>query len=178
MTLVLSSLVLSSLVLSSLVLSSLASAMRFLDSCVAPVRGGTYFSLPPQRKVGKRKRANTVSPSSYPRAPNVPGLHLAACQPVCVANVTANASPAPCTRTTANHAGRVSSPCGKRCVGCRAAHASARTGKPIAVRWFPVRCGGRPTVCRMGAQEDAMPLTRTRVYEAGEATFQGAGNAP
>ncbi|WP_204117543.1 hypothetical protein, partial [Paraburkholderia sp. C35] len=29
-------------------------------SCVAPVRGGTYFSLPPQRKVGKRKRANTA----------------------------------------------------------------------------------------------------------------------
>ncbi|MEX3933509.1 hypothetical protein AB4Y32_17170 [Paraburkholderia phymatum] len=27
----------------------------------APVRGGTYFSLPPQRKVGKRKRANTAS---------------------------------------------------------------------------------------------------------------------
>jgi hypothetical protein len=25
-------------------------------SGVAPVRGGTYFSLPPQRKVGKRKR--------------------------------------------------------------------------------------------------------------------------
>jgi hypothetical protein len=33
-----------------------ASAMRYLASCVAPVRGGTYFSLPPQRKVGKRKR--------------------------------------------------------------------------------------------------------------------------
>ncbi|WP_204117413.1 hypothetical protein, partial [Paraburkholderia sp. C35] len=34
---------------------------RFVSgaSCVAPVRGGTYFSLPPQRKVGKRKRANT-----------------------------------------------------------------------------------------------------------------------
>jgi len=28
---------------------------------VAPVRGGTYFSLPPQRKVGKRKRAHTAS---------------------------------------------------------------------------------------------------------------------
>jgi hypothetical protein len=28
---------------------------------VAPVRGGTYFSLPPQRKVGKRKRAQTAS---------------------------------------------------------------------------------------------------------------------
>ncbi|MHB9838588.1 hypothetical protein Q8F57_027545 [Paraburkholderia terrae] len=35
---------------------SLASAMRYLASSVAPVRGGTYFSLPPQRKVGKRKR--------------------------------------------------------------------------------------------------------------------------
>jgi hypothetical protein len=32
---------------------------RFI--CVAPVRGGTYFSLPPQRKVGKRKRAQTAS---------------------------------------------------------------------------------------------------------------------
>jgi hypothetical protein len=30
--------------------------------CTAPVRGGTYFSLPPQRKVGKRKRAQTASP--------------------------------------------------------------------------------------------------------------------
>ncbi|MEX3976364.1 hypothetical protein, partial [Paraburkholderia caribensis] len=35
---------------------ALASAMRYLASRVAPVRGGTYFSLPPQRKVGKRKR--------------------------------------------------------------------------------------------------------------------------
>ncbi|CAG9194564.1 hypothetical protein BCAR13_110181 [Paraburkholderia caribensis] len=31
---------------------SLASALRYLTSGVAPVRGGTYFSLPPQRKVG------------------------------------------------------------------------------------------------------------------------------
>ncbi|CAG9257517.1 hypothetical protein PCAR4_410101 [Paraburkholderia caribensis] len=35
---------------------SLASAICYLASRVAPVRGGTYFSLPPQRKVGKRKR--------------------------------------------------------------------------------------------------------------------------
>ncbi|ALL67558.1 liporotein [Paraburkholderia caribensis MBA4] len=35
---------------------ALASALRYLASGVAPVRGGTYFSLPPQRKVGKRKR--------------------------------------------------------------------------------------------------------------------------
>ncbi|MCO4876797.1 hypothetical protein, partial [Paraburkholderia caribensis] len=31
---------------------SLASALRYRASGVAPVRGGTYFSLPPQRKVG------------------------------------------------------------------------------------------------------------------------------
>jgi hypothetical protein len=35
---------------------SLASALCRRASSVAPVRGGTYFSLPPQRKVGKRKR--------------------------------------------------------------------------------------------------------------------------
>ncbi len=35
---------------------ALASARRYRASSVAPVRGGTYFSLPPQRKVGKRKR--------------------------------------------------------------------------------------------------------------------------
>jgi hypothetical protein len=35
---------------------SLASAVCFWFASVAPVRGGTYFSLPPQRKVGKRKR--------------------------------------------------------------------------------------------------------------------------
>jgi hypothetical protein len=35
---------------------ALASANCYLASRVAPVRGGTYFSLPPQRKVGKRKR--------------------------------------------------------------------------------------------------------------------------
>ncbi|WP_353555927.1 hypothetical protein [Paraburkholderia terrae] len=33
-----------------------ASALCLRASRVAPVRGGTYFSLPPQRKVGKRKR--------------------------------------------------------------------------------------------------------------------------
>ncbi|CAG9242762.1 hypothetical protein PCAR4_1200030 [Paraburkholderia caribensis] len=34
----------------------LASALCLWFASVAPVRGGTYFSLPPQRKVGKRKR--------------------------------------------------------------------------------------------------------------------------
>jgi len=32
---------------------ALASAFCLRASSVAPVRGGTYFSLPPQRKVGE-----------------------------------------------------------------------------------------------------------------------------
>ncbi|MEX3971995.1 hypothetical protein, partial [Paraburkholderia caribensis] len=51
---------------------SLASAICFRASGVAPVRGGTYFSLPPQRKVGKRKRLTPPILDVYPRAPNVP----------------------------------------------------------------------------------------------------------
>src|SRR5689334_12054624 len=39
-----------------LLVFSLASAFCFWFASLAPVRGGTYFSLPPQRKVGKRKR--------------------------------------------------------------------------------------------------------------------------
>jgi hypothetical protein len=40
---------------------SLASALCLRASSVAPVRGGTYFSLPPQRKVGKRKRLTPLT---------------------------------------------------------------------------------------------------------------------
>src|ERR1700750_1671341 len=42
-------------VLSWVLLLSLASAWCYWFASVTPVRGGTYFSLPPQRKVGKRK---------------------------------------------------------------------------------------------------------------------------
>ena len=34
---------------------------------VAPVRGGTYFSLPPQREVGKRKRLTPLILKRVPR---------------------------------------------------------------------------------------------------------------
>jgi hypothetical protein len=54
------------------VFAGLASAFSYRFASVAPVRGGTYFSLPPQRKVGKRKRAHTASACSYPRALHVP----------------------------------------------------------------------------------------------------------
>ncbi|SIT38452.1 hypothetical protein BN2476_170134 [Paraburkholderia piptadeniae] len=47
-------------------LFSLASALAPRGAGVAPVRGGTYFSLPPQRKVGKRKRAHTASAWQLP----------------------------------------------------------------------------------------------------------------
>src|SRR6266702_2679582 len=57
-------------------------------SSVAPVRGGTYFSLPPQRKVGKRKRLTPPGPCSYPRALNVPTLHTAVPWLVLVANAS------------------------------------------------------------------------------------------
>jgi hypothetical protein len=38
---------------------------------VPPVRGGTYFSLPPQRKVGKRKRLTPLILKRVPRAVTV-----------------------------------------------------------------------------------------------------------
>jgi hypothetical protein len=37
------------------------SLICYWSICVAPVRGSTHFSLPPQRKVSKRKRAQTAS---------------------------------------------------------------------------------------------------------------------
>jgi hypothetical protein len=66
----------------------LASALRFRGAGVAPVRGGTYFSLPRQRKVGKRKPLHTASACFCPRAPNGPALHPAAHWFVLVANAS------------------------------------------------------------------------------------------
>ncbi|SDH16465.1 hypothetical protein SAMN04487926_102362 [Paraburkholderia steynii] len=69
--------------------SALASAICLRASRVAPVRGGTYFSLPPQRKVGKRKRL-TPPGSVCLRAPNRSyashGNHVThvRCQRVCL----------------------------------------------------------------------------------------------
>ncbi|OYD77060.1 UNVERIFIED_ORG: hypothetical protein BDU10_2159 [Burkholderia sp. CF145] len=57
---------------------ALASALCLRASNVAPVRGGTYFSLPPQRKVGKRKRLTPPALDVCPRAPNVPTLRTVA----------------------------------------------------------------------------------------------------
>jgi hypothetical protein len=42
--------------------AALASAVSCRSASVAPVRGGTYFSLQRQRKVGKRKPLQTSGP--------------------------------------------------------------------------------------------------------------------
>src|SRR5262249_37056297 len=63
----------------------LASAFCFLVASVAPVRGGTYFSLPRQRKVGKRKPLTPPTFVFHPRAPNGPVLHTATYFSMCVA---------------------------------------------------------------------------------------------
>ncbi|CAG9223014.1 hypothetical protein PSAB6_420014 [Paraburkholderia sabiae] len=42
-----------------LIAAALASALTYRFISVAPVRGGTYFSLQRQRKVGKRKPLQT-----------------------------------------------------------------------------------------------------------------------
>src|SRR5690349_4135897 len=102
--------------------------MRYLASGVAPVRGGTYFSLPPQRKVGKRKRLTPPVLDVCPRAPNGPTLHT----PVPWLVLVANASNQRLTRFT--HL-RFSTPRqtvrrrpgGKLCVGFRAIRAPLRT---------------------------------------------------
>ncbi|SIT50568.1 hypothetical protein BN2476_850001 [Paraburkholderia piptadeniae] len=56
---------------------------------VAPVRGGTYFSLQRQRKVGKRKPLTPPVLDGYPRALDVPVLRAARCGPMLAANALA-----------------------------------------------------------------------------------------
>ncbi|MBN3755970.1 hypothetical protein G3N95_23705 [Paraburkholderia sp. Tr-20389] len=65
------------LLLLLLLLPSLASALCLWFAGVAPVRGGTYFSLQRQRKVGKRK---PLTPLAFVLAcgpPTGPALHTA-----------------------------------------------------------------------------------------------------
>ncbi|SIT49963.1 hypothetical protein BN2476_740007 [Paraburkholderia piptadeniae] len=65
---------------------ALASAYAPRGAGVAPVRGGTYSSLPRQRRVGRRKPLTPPVLDVYPRALNFPTLHTAAYSPMCVAN--------------------------------------------------------------------------------------------
>ena len=103
----------------------LASAICCPASCVAPVRGGTYFLC--RRKESKlRKRAHTASPNFYPRALNVPILHSATLQFLFVAGALNTRL----TRFKHQFSGPrhriVFAPCGQLCVGCRTASVGAR----------------------------------------------------
>src|SRR6185369_8956062 len=65
---------------------ALASAICYLASRVAPVRGGTYFSLPPQRKVGKRKRLTPPAHVPIHGPPTSPRFTRQRPDPVPIAN--------------------------------------------------------------------------------------------
>src|SRR6266702_8134947 len=80
----------------------LASALCLRASSVAPVRGGTYFSLPPQRKVGKRKRL-TPPARVFIHGPPTSPRFTRQCPGWCsLPTLRMNASPASNTRTRAS----------------------------------------------------------------------------
>src|SRR6266702_7191474 len=80
----------------------LASALCLRASSVAPVRGGTYFSLPPQRKVGKRKRL-TPPARVFIHGPPTSPRFTRQCPGWCsLPTLRTNASPASNTRTRAS----------------------------------------------------------------------------
>jgi hypothetical protein len=93
---------------------------RLRGAGVAPVRGGTYFSLQRQRKVGKRKpltppaRIGTRGPPQRPHASHGKLLHPS------VANVLAVSLTRFMHGTTARRVCRQVFFCGKLCVGCPA----------------------------------------------------------
>src|SRR5690349_5010952 len=111
--------------------------MRYLASRVAPVRGGTYFSLPPQRKVGKRKRLTPSALDVCPRAPSVPNLHTAAHLFTCVANALSVRLTHFIARVTVRRARQFAA---AQVANCVSAFAScAHHSGPVAGLVFPVR---------------------------------------
>ena len=116
---------------------ALASALCLRASSVAPVRGGTYFSLPPQRKVGKRKRLTPPArvlihgPSTSPR-------FTRQCPGWCwLPTLRMNASPASNTRTRASGSERFLPPRWQTVcrLSRRIAWRSYRVGRmPLSVR--------------------------------------------
>ncbi|EUC21538.1 hypothetical protein PMI06_009254 [Burkholderia sp. BT03] len=79
-----------------------ASASCYLGSRVAPVRGGTYFSLPPQRKVGKRKRLTPLAHLPIHGPPTSPRFTRQRPCSRALPTLQINASPASNTRARAS----------------------------------------------------------------------------
>ena len=144
-------------------------------SCVAPVRGGTYFLC--RRKESKqRKRANTANASYCLRAPNGShtshgnALFLARCHRFESTYHPLQSPVAP--RAAANSYGR---PGGKLCVGWRA----LRVGDPTRDTAFAFQSGveriwreSRHTVCHLENLGDLIACGATRAREAGDACIR------
>ena len=62
--------------LGGLLVFSLASALRCLPFKRRPCAGRHLLFFAAAKKSRQKKAANTASPCSYPRAPNVPTLHM------------------------------------------------------------------------------------------------------
>ena len=68
--------------------SALASALRCLPFTRRPCAGRHLLFFAAAKKSRQKKAANTASPCSYPRAPNVPTLHMTVPWSVLVANAS------------------------------------------------------------------------------------------
>ena len=109
---------------------SLASAFCFRFASVAPVRGGTYFSLPRQRKVGKRKPLTPPVLVLACGPPTVLTLHAATRSFARVASVlTARITHFKLPRHGPRYQEAHGRPGGKLCVGRRDGSAPLRTEK-------------------------------------------------
>ena len=147
----------------------LASAMCLRASSVAPVRGGTYFSLPPpQRRVGKRKRLTPPARVLIHGPPTSPCFTRQ-----CTPHPLRIPVPGPAA------ANGVCRPGGKLCVGCRDVRVSALTRntnlatQPGVIR---VRRESLRTVCHLDGTNHSLTPALAWVPEAGETSIRSAGN--
>jgi len=154
-------------------LYALASALCRLVSCVAPVRGGTYFSLPRQRKVGKRKPLTPSVLTVTHGPPTSPCFTPQRSIPSSLPTLRIHASPAANTRTSANPVEAPPPICGALFAGCRTAGRGtecflARTARSMA---------RKPThrLPQMGTHQ-AFVHAVEEVIEVGEALIRSVGN--
>jgi len=144
------------------------------------VRGGTYFSLPPQRKVGKRKRLTPPALDLCPRAPNVPTLHT----PVLWLLPVANASYQRLTRFNYPYPGqrqrRVYAAQVANCVQVVASYRVALLpGGTRALLVWSEACGAPRADTQFAtwaAVDCLVGRAETQVSEAGEAHRKSVGN--
>ena len=142
------------------------------------MRGGTYFSLPPQRKVGKRKR---LTPPAHvlihgpPTSPHFTRQHFCSRG---LPTLSPYASPASRSRVATRVTKFPTFYSGKRCVGHRAAYALLRTE---SARIPPCRSAAlskaRPThSLPLRGRGYSISWVMTSVRETGETLDKYVGN--